>query len=148
MRMGRLRHCRQLARPLEGDFLGVLILDSGSKFASGRYQQMETNSGAPASFSSSLPTPSTRVWWLLEQDCESTITTSLLPFISQLCSKPASVILQLVVKRAFLGCFVVDVKRAFLGCFVVYVKQVFLGCFVVDVAIILFNKKGLVTFTW
>ena len=32
---GRLRHCRQLTRPLEGDFLGVLILDSGSEFASG-----------------------------------------------------------------------------------------------------------------
>ena len=32
---GRLRHCRQLARTLKGDFLGVLILDSGSEFASG-----------------------------------------------------------------------------------------------------------------
>ena len=26
---GRLRHCRQLARPLKDDFLRVLILDSG-----------------------------------------------------------------------------------------------------------------------
>ena len=32
----RLCHCRQLTRPLKGDFLGVLILDSGSEFASGR----------------------------------------------------------------------------------------------------------------
>ena len=53
-----------------------------SEFASGQPQQVETNSSAPASFSSSPPEPSTRAWWLLERDCESTITTSLLPFIS------------------------------------------------------------------
>ena len=53
-----------------------------SEFASGQPQQVETNSSAPASFSSSPPEPSTRAWWLLERDCEFTITTSLLPFIS------------------------------------------------------------------
>ena len=40
------------------------------------------NLQAPTSSSSSLPVPSVWVWLLLERDCESTITTSLLPFIA------------------------------------------------------------------
>ena len=51
---------RQMARPTEGDFLGVPILHGGSGFALGQPQQAETNSGAPASSSSSLPAPSIR----------------------------------------------------------------------------------------
>ena len=47
-------------RDLEGDFLGVLILYFGSEFALGRPQQVETNSGAPAFSSSSLPASSIR----------------------------------------------------------------------------------------
>ena len=46
------------------------------------------------------------------------------PFCSQLQFEPSSAILQLDVIRAFLGCFVIDV------------------------AIILFNRRGLVTFSW
>ena len=44
--------------------------------------------------------------------------------------------MQLVVNRAFLGYFVVDVKHAFLS------------YFVIDVAIILFNGRGFMIFTW
>ena len=77
-----LRHCRQLARPMEGDFLGVPILYWGSEFTSGQPQQVETNSGTATSSSSSPLAPSARAWRLPKQDCESTITTSLLPFIS------------------------------------------------------------------
>ena len=50
--------------------------------------------------------------------------------------------------RAFLGCFVIDVFRAFLSCFVIDVFRAFLGCFVIDIAIILLNRRGLVTFSW
>ena len=39
-------------------------------------------------------------------------------------------------------------KQALLGCSVVSCKSSHLGCFVIDVAIILFNRKRLVTFTW
>ena len=39
-------------------------------------------------------------------------------------------------------------KQAFLGCSVVSCKSSILGCFVIDVAIILSNRKGPVTFTW
>ena len=45
-----------MARPTEGNFLGVPILHGGSGFASGQLQQVETNSGISASSSSSLPT--------------------------------------------------------------------------------------------
>ena len=61
---------------------------------------------------------------LPKRDCESAITTSLLPFISQFCCKRTSVTVQLVVNRAFLDYFVIDV------------------------AIILFNGKGFMIFTW
>ena len=39
-------------------------------------------------------------------------------------------------------------KQAFLDRFMVSCKSSLLDCFVIDVAIILFNRKGLVTFTW
>ena len=137
-----------MTRPMESDFLGVPILYGGSGFASGQFQQVETNSGAPASSSSSLPAPSIRAQRLPKQDCESTITTSLLPFISQFCCQHALAVLQLVVVRDFLGYFVIDVKQAFLGYFVIDVKQAFLSYFVIDVVIILFNRRGPVTFSW
>ena len=51
-------------------------------------------------------------------------------------------------KSSLLGCFVIDVKQAFLGYSVVSCKSSFLDCFVINVAIILFNRKGFVIFTW
>ena len=42
------------------DFLGVPVLHGGSGFTLGQPQQVETNSGAPASSSSSLPASSIR----------------------------------------------------------------------------------------
>ena len=109
---------------MKGDFLGVLILCGGPGFASGQPQQVETNLGAPASFSLSPLAPSALAQRLPKRDCESTITTSLLPFINWLCCKHTSATVQLVVNRAFLDYFVVDV------------------------AIILFNRKGFMIFTW
>ena len=76
-----LRHCRQLVRLLGSDFLGVQILASGKEYASGWPQQVGTDSGASAFSSSSSPVLSVRAQSLLEQGRESTITTSLLPFI-------------------------------------------------------------------